>query len=58
MSGARCWEAYQKLYPKPKSVTELKEALQVICMGQPATAYLAYFCIYKMLLRYGYAHSA
>jgi len=24
-------EAYHKLHPKPKSITELKEALQVIC---------------------------
>jgi len=29
--------AYHKLSPKPKSITKLKEALQVVCMGQPST---------------------
>jgi len=28
-------EAYHKLHPKPKSITELKEALQVICDSLP-----------------------
>jgi len=31
-------EVYHKLHPKPKSITELKEALQVICdRRQPVT---------------------
>ena len=31
-------EAYHKLHPKPKSITELKEALQFAGdLGQPAT---------------------
>ena len=31
-------EAYHKFHPKPKSITELKEVLQVIWdLGQPAT---------------------
>jgi len=31
-------EAYHKLHPKPKSITELKEALQLASdLGQPAT---------------------
>jgi len=28
-------EAYQKLHPKPKSITELKEALQAIWENLP-----------------------
>jgi len=35
MSGGAMLEAYRKRHPKPKTITELKEVLQVICDSLP-----------------------
>jgi len=35
MSGAQCWEAYHKLHLEPKSITDVKEALQMIWDSLP-----------------------